>query len=73
MVITTIIVSRDAWVKCFSLEYVLTGQSGAAAVKESLAEKYGIEHWEKTDLDHDQFKITFTDDEKMTLWILRWI
>jgi hypothetical protein len=66
----TIIVSRDAWVKCFSLEYALTGRQGGDVVKESLAEKYGIEHWEK--VDFDKFRMTFFDDEKMTLWILRW-
>ena len=67
---TTIIVSRGAWVNCFSLEYVLTGQRGGAAVKESIAEKYGIEHWERIDLD--KFKMTFTDEKKATQWILRW-
>jgi hypothetical protein len=70
---TTIIVSRDAWVKFFSYEYVLSERRTGEATKEAVFEKYSIKHWEKIDLDHDQFKITFTDEKKMTLWILRWI
>ena len=70
---TTIIVSRDVWIKFFSYEYVLTVRRSGEAAKEAVFEKYSIKHWEKNDLGHDQFKITFTDDEKMTLWILRWI
>lgn len=67
---TTLIVSRDCWAKCFSLEYVLTERRGGEAVKEAVLEKYGIEHWEKINLD--QFKITFVDDKKMSYWVLRW-
>jgi len=70
---TTIIVSRDAWVKFFTYEYVLTGRRSGEAAKEAVFEKYSIKHWEKVELAHDQFNITFTDDEKMTLWILRWL
>ena len=71
---TTIVVSGDAWFKFFSYEYVLTGRPvSGEATKEAVFEKYSIKHWEKIDLAHDQFKITFTDDEKMSLWILRWI
>ena len=65
----TIIVSRDVWAKCFSFEYVLTGMGSGEAVKEAVLEKYGIEHWEKINLD--EFKITFIDDEKITFWILK--
>jgi hypothetical protein len=68
---TTIIVSRDAWVKFFTYEYVLTGRRSGEAVKEAVLEKYSIKHWEKINLD--QFKITFTDEKKMTYWILKCI
>lgn len=68
---TTIIVNRDAWSKFFTYEYVLTGKRSGEAVKEAVFEKYSIKHWEKINLD--QFKITFTDEKKMTYWILRWI
>jgi hypothetical protein len=66
----TIIISRDVWHKCFSAEYIFNGHLGAAVVKEEIAEKYGIEHWERLDLDN--FKMTFTDEKKMAYWILRW-
>lgn len=68
---TTITVGKDAWVKCFSHEYVLAGRRSGEATKEAVLEKYGIEHWEKINLD--QFKITFIDEKKMTYWILRWL
>jgi hypothetical protein len=73
MEMTTIVVSRDAWLKFFSYEHVLTEKHSGEATKEAVFEKYSIKHWEKIDLSHDQFKITFTDEKKMTLWILRWI
>jgi hypothetical protein len=66
----TIIVSRDAWVKFFSHEYVLAGRRSGEATKEAVFEKYSIKHWEKINLD--EFKITFIDDEKITFWILKW-
>ncbi len=68
---TTIIVNRDAWTKFFTYEYVLTGRRSGEAVKEAVFEKYSIKHWEKINLD--QFKITFTDEKKMTYWILKCI
>lgn len=67
----TIFVNRDNWTKCFSHEYSLTGQRSGKAVKEALAEKYGIEHWLKINLD--EYKITFMDEKKMTYWVLRWL
>jgi hypothetical protein len=66
-----IIVNRDSWVKCFSREYALTGQRSGVAIKETLAEKYGIEHWSKINLD--EFRITFTDEKKKTYWALMWL
>jgi hypothetical protein len=67
---TTIIVSRDSWLRCWSREYVLVGKLTGDPIKESLLEKYGIEYWHKINLD--EYKLIFTDDEKMTYWILRW-
>jgi hypothetical protein len=49
----------------------LTGRRSGEAVKEAVLEKYSIKHWEKINLD--QFKITFTDEKKMTYWILKCI
>lgn len=67
---TTLIVSRYSWFKCFSLEYSLPERRGGDEVKEAVLEKYGIDHWEK--INQDEYKITFVDDKKMSYWLLRW-
>ncbi len=66
----TMIVSRDSWINCFNFEYNLKSGRTGQEIKDSFAEKYGIEHWTKIDLD--KFEITFTDEKKMSYWILRW-
>jgi hypothetical protein len=48
----------------------LVGKLTGNPIKESLLEKYGIEYWHKINLD--EYKLIFTDDEKMTFWILKW-
>jgi hypothetical protein len=63
-------ISRDSWAKCFYFEYVLAGSRGSGKVKEAVFEKYGIEHWEKINMD--EYKLIFTDEKKMTYWMLKW-
>lgn len=67
----TLRVSRDSWGNCFNHTYVHHGLRLGSKTKEYLSDTYGIEHWEKIDLD--QYRIRFSNETKMSLWILKWL
>ncbi len=66
----TMIVSRNSWINCFNFEYNLKSGRTGQEIKDSFAEKYGIERWEK--INHHKSNIIFTDEKKISYWILRW-
>lgn len=35
-----------------------------------MLEQYGVVYWKKVDLDN--IRITFTEEKKMTFWLLKW-
>lgn len=65
-----VIVSSKSWTECFSLAYKEIDTAGVQDVKELVSERYGIDHWEKINLD--EYRVTFADDKKMAYWMLRW-
>ena len=65
----TKIVPRQAWINCFNDAFI--SASVEFDVDEVLQELYGIQHWVKNNLD--QYEITFTDDKKLTYFILKWL
>ena len=66
----TIIVYRKSWSNCYNLTYIENGFRMSSKTLEYLTETYGIEHWEKINLD--QYRIKFNDEVKMTYWLLKW-
>lgn len=64
----TAIVSRNRWSDFF---YEIYKQSyKGSTTTEVLLELYGIDRWDKIDID--SCKITFIDEKKMIYWLLRW-
>lgn len=66
----TKIVSRESWSTCFNRTYIDYGSRSGSKTKEYLCDTYGVEHWEKINLD--ECRIKFNDEKKMVYWILRW-
>jgi hypothetical protein len=62
-----VIVSRDKWLNFYNSNYVFKRPN---ETNEKLLERYGVSRWDKVDLDN--IRITFTNEKKMTYWILRW-
>lgn len=64
-----IIVSRESWTNCFVMVYYK--QVGKANdIVELMDKEYGITNWVRLNLD--EYRITFTDEKKMTCWMLKW-
>lgn len=67
MTISTI-VSRDKFMTCFHSVVMENFSKGAIDV--ILQEQYGIVDWRRVDMDNT--RITFTEEKKMTWWLLKW-
>lgn len=64
------IVSRNIWGDCHYKAYKNANYLPSAA-KKYLFETYGIEHWERVQMD--LYRLRFVDEEKMIYWILKYL
>ena len=61
------VVPKDKWMNFY---YDIEAFRMPDLTNKIMLERYGVVHWHKIDLDN--IRITFTEEKKMTFWILRW-
>ena len=62
------VVPKDKWMNFY---YDIEAFRMPDLTNKIMLERYGVVYWKKVDLDN--IRITFTEEKKMTYWLLKWL
>lgn len=65
----SIVVPRSLWANCYYDIYKKSYSD--SKTRDLLCDLYGIARWDKINLD--EYLVTFSDEQKLSYWILKWL